>query len=222
MRIVLLGPPGAGKGSLALLLHTRLGFVHLSAGEIFRHEMARRSALGRRVKQYVTAGRLVPDALVVQVMTARLKRLKRSEGYILDGFPRTKNQAIGLDRALRARQQPLDAALYLTSPQWLLVQRLTGRRVCPRCGTNYHVRTMKPRRAGRCDQCGATLITRKDDQLQTIRNRLVIDQKSSRPLLTYYQQQGLLHRVNGIGHIEQALKRALVLFRKQGWLHDRA
>lgn len=204
---------------MAFLCDTRLGIAHLSPGQIFREEMARGSTLGRRVKHYVTSGRLVPDTLVVQVMSAQLGKAKRANaGFILDGFPRTKGQATGLDRVLQRRRQPLDGAIYLTSPQDVLVRRLAGRRVCVRCGANYHVRTMKPKRSGWCDCCNGALIIRKDDQPQTIKKRLAIDQRAASPLLAYYRSRGLLYRVNGAGHIETVFVRAMQLFHKQGWL----
>ena len=222
MRIVLLGPPGAGKGSLASLYQSRLGVPHVSTGEIFRQEIARGSALGRRVQRYVTAGRLVPNALVVQVMAARVGRLRA--GFVLDGFPRTRGQAAGLDRVLARRRMPLDAAVSLASPPPLLIQRLSGRLVCAQCGENYHVRRMPPRRPGRCDRCGGRLVTRKDDQPATIRKRLAIDRVAAAPLLAYYRQRGMLHRVDGTGRVDTVYERTLRLFRRRGWLgaHDRA
>ena len=235
MRVVLLGPPGAGKGSLALLCGDRLGLTHLSTGEIFRQEMARESLLGRRVRRYVTSGQLVPNALVVRVMASRLKGPRRSprtteapqgrrpmvrgsRGFVLDGFPRTAGQAAGLDRVLRTRRLPLDGAVYLTSPKALLVRRLSGRRVCPSCGANYHLRTMRPKRPGRCDRCGSALVTRKDDQLATIRKRLDVDERAAKPLLAYYRRRSVLYEVDGRGHIETVFRRAVTLFRHQGWL----
>ena len=226
MRIVLLGPPGTGKGSLAALCESRFDVAHLSPGQIFREEMLRNSELGRRVKAYVTSGRLVPDALVVQVMSAHLgKTMRTKRGFVLDGFPRTKGQAVGLSRVLAQRRQLLDGAVYLTSPPAVLVRRLSGRRVCADCGANYHLRTMKPKRPGRCDRCHGSLVIRKDDQPDTIKKRLAIDRKAAAPLLAYYQRQGLLCRLNGTGHIETVFGRTIKLFRRQGWLaygHDRA
>ena len=217
MRIVLLGPPGAGKGSLASLYKTRLGVAHLSTGELFRQEIARNSDLGRRVKRYVTNGRLVPDKLVVEVMATRLRN-RHLRGFVLDGFPRTQGQAAGLDRVLRRLRQSLDAAVYLTSPREVLVRRLSGRRVCSQCGENYHVRTMRPKRPGRCDRCDGHLITRKDDQAETIRKRLAIDRKAATPLVAYYRRHRLLHRVDGRGHIRTVFARTLRLFRRHGWM----
>lgn len=224
MRIVLLGPPGTGKGSLALLCKTHLGPSHLSTGEIFRQEIARRSSLGRRVARYVASGRLVPDTLVVEVMASRLAPQVLSKGFVLDGFPRTAGQAAGLDRALARLQHPLDGAVYLDSPRGVLVRRLTGRRVCAKCGANYHIRTMRPKQPNRCDRCDGPLITRKDDEPRTIRKRLEIDHRAAKPLLDYYRRRGFLYRVDGAGHIETVFRRAIKLFQKQGWLttNDRA
>ncbi|PIQ84515.1 MAG: adenylate kinase [Candidatus Omnitrophica bacterium CG11_big_fil_rev_8_21_14_0_20_63_9] len=218
MHIVLLGPPGAGKGSLASLCHSRLGVPHLSTGEIFRREIARKSPLGRRVARYVTNGRLVPDALVVEVMASHLRQQPRRRGFVLDGFPRTRRQAEGLARVLERWGRPLDGAVYLTSPEDLLVRRLSGRRVCPRCGANYHLRTMRPKRLGLCDQCGTPLVTRKDDQPRTIRKRLAIDRKACKPLIDYYRKGKLLYRVNGAGYVGTVFVRMRKLFRRQGWL----
>ena len=218
MRIVLLGPPGAGKGSLAVLCASRLGLAHLSPGQIFREEIARNSPLGRRVNRYVMSGRLVPDTLVVQVMAARLGAKTLAGGFVLDGFPRTRGQAAGLDRVLQRKRRPLDGAVYLTSPEALLVRRLSGRRVCPQCGMNYHLRTMRPKRPGRCDRCRAPLVIRKDDQSETVKKRLAIDRKAARPLLAYYRRHRLLYNVNGAGHIETVFLRTMKLFRRNGWL----
>ena len=218
MRIVLLGPPGAGKGSLASLCAKRLKIPHLSTGEIFRQEIARRSRLGRLVKRYVMRGHLVPDTLVVRVMADRLKKSPTLKcGFVLDGFPRTLGQARGLDRVLQHTRQPLDGAVYLTSPQALLVRRLSGRRVCARCGENYHLRTMRPQRPGRCDRCHGALIVRKDDRPETITQRLRIDRNTTMPLRRYYRERGLLHPVNGAGHIETVFARTLRLVQKNGW-----
>ena len=218
MRVVLLGPPGAGKGSLASVCHVRLGLAHISTGEIFRREMAAKSALGRRVRGYVTSGRLVPDALVVKLMAAHLTPRIASKGFVLDGFPRTDRQAVGLDRVLSARRFPLDGAVFLETPLPVLVRRLAGRRVCSRCGANFHIRTMRPKRVGRCDRCGGSLLIRKDDEPATIRRRLAVDRQAARPLVRYYERQGTLFSISGEGRIEAMFARMLRLCRRQGWL----
>ena len=218
MRVVLLGPPGAGKGSLAALCQTRLQLQHLSTGALFRAEIAQGSALGRRVKRYVTGGLLVPDRLVVEVMAARLTTKVLTEGFVLDGFPRTQGQAVGLDRVLGLKRRPLDGAIYLKTPQTLLVDRLSGRRVCASCGANFHIRTMRPRRVGQCDHCQGTLIVRKDDQPATIRKRLAVDREASTPLLAYYERQGTLYPVTGAGRLHTVFERLRRLCQRQGWL----
>ena len=222
MRIVLLGPPGTGKGSLARLCHERVHAAHVSTGEIFRHEIEIQSALGKRVAKFVTKGKLVPDALVIEVMTKRLVHSHYSRGFILDGFPRTRAQAVGLDAALKRLKIPLSGAVYIASPETVLVRRLSGRRVCEKCGANFHLRTMRPKKAGVCDHCRGELITRADDAPATIRKRLSLDHKMASPLLNYYAKQKALYRVDGRGHIETVYKRALKLFRKQGWVKTAA
>lgn len=202
---------------MAWLCKTRLRVAHLSTGQIFREEMARRTPLGETVRRYVTSGRLVPDALVTKVMVHRLAA-KRFRAFVLDGFPRTEGQAAGLDKALERLRLPLHGAVVITSPEPLLVRRLSGRLVCSKCGANYHVRTMRPTRPGVCDRCGGALVTRKDDQLATIRRRLAIDRKASRPLLAYYRRRGILYRVDGRGRITTVFVRARTLFRRQGWI----
>ena len=218
MRIVLLGPPGAGKGSLASLVQRRLGVRHVSTGDIFRQEIARHSVLGRSVHSYVTSGRLVPDALVVKVMAARLGTAQLDRGIVLDGFPRTQGQAAGLDRVLKRRGRLLDGVVYLAVPLAVLVRRLTGRRVCPRCGANYHVRTMKPKRPGRCDRCEMRLIIRKDDEPQTIKKRLAIDRTASKPLLAYYRRRGVLYRIDGAGRLDKVFERVRSVCIRRRWL----
>ncbi len=182
---------------------------------MFRHEMATKTLLGRRVTRYVANGQLVPDALVVEVMASRLP--KRT-GFVLDGFPRTRAQAEGLDEVLARRRLPVDGAVYISSPESVLVRRLSGRLVCAQCGANYHIRTMRPKQPGRCDQCQGRLITRKDDQLKTIRKRLAIHRREMTPLLQYYRRRGLLNSVDGRGRIGTVFLRAMGLFRRHGWV----
>lgn len=268
MRIVLLGPPGVGKGSLASLCETRAGLAHLSTGEIFRQEIARHSALGRRVRAFVTSGRLVPDALVVRVMASRLgaragvgvnpvprpvcradgtgrpdsrgigrepsgattpflpldiKDVKGGspwygvKGFVLDGFPRTEGQARGLDRLLQRLGRPLDGAVVLWTTRTVLIRRLSGRLVCPRCGANYHVVTMRPQRRGRCNRCRESLVARKDDRPDMVRKRLAIYERAAAPLLAYYRRDGRLCRVSGTGSIEAVFARTMHALRRKGW-----
>lgn len=217
MRLVLLGPPGVGKGSLASWSARHLGLRHISTGEIFRRQIKRRTPLGRRVQHYVSTGGLVPDALVVQVMAAQLTPALLGKGFVLDGFPRTRGQAAGLDRALARRRSALDGAVLLEGPRALLIRRLSGRRVCPTCGANYHVRTMRPKRAGRCDVCATPLVIRKDDEPRTIAKRLAVDRAAAKPLIAYYARRGLLHRISAAGTVRLTFARLQRLIRTQGW-----
>ncbi|MBI4353998.1 MAG: nucleoside monophosphate kinase [Candidatus Omnitrophica bacterium] len=218
LRLVLLGPPGAGKGTLAGILEKELGLAHVSTGEIFRDEIRRKTSLGKTVNRFVTSGRLVPDELVVSVMAGQLARRRKGRGLALDGFPRTVGQAKGLEAFLSDRGLALDGAIYLDCPTPLLIARLSGRRVCSRCGSNYHIRTMRPRRSGVCDACGGTLIVRKDDQVNTITKRLVIDRAQATPLLDFYRQHHRLYRVSGSGGAVRVFQRVQRLMQQRGWL----
>lgn len=217
IRIVLLGPPGAGKGSLASLCEQRLKLSHLSTGQIFREEIARNTAVGKRVQRFVATGRLAPDNLVVQVMSSFLSPNRLAKGFVLDGFPRTRGQAAGLDRLLQHKKAPLQGAVYLSTPQHILIRRLSGRRVCSKCGANYHLRTMRPKKAGYCDRCKSPLMTRKDDVPATIKRRLEVDQKASKPLMDYYRRRNLLHEISGSGRLESEFSRMMRLFKDLGW-----
>ena len=218
VRLVLLGPPGSGKGTLATQLEERRSMVSLSTGEIFRQAIRRQTALGRSVQAYVSSGGLVPDALVVKLMTSRLTPRLRRRGFVLDGFPRTAGQAEGLEAYLARTRAPLHGACYLVCATDVLIARLSGRRVCGRCGAIYHLRNMPPKRRGICDRCRGRLTTRKDDHVATIRRRLALDRKESKPLLDFYLRRGLLVRINGNGNSEAVYTRAMRVFRRQGWV----
>ena len=214
---MLLGPPGSGKGTLAKQLHDELGLQPVSTGELFRREIRRGSELGREVERYVGEGRLVPDELVVKVVTSRLTPAQLRKGFVLDGFPRTVKQAEGLAAFLERRGAPLTGVIALACSRPMLITRLSGRQVCSKCGEIFHVRRMPPKRKGMCDKCGGALMVRKDDQVETIRKRLIIDREEAKPLLAYYRRQRLLHSLNGNGSSHDVWRRAMALAKREGW-----
>jgi adenylate kinase len=203
-RIVLLGPPGSGKGTVAQMLESQFDLEHISTGQWFRKEIQHGTALGKQVAGFVERGELVPDELVVSLMENWLTPDLIQRGYLLDGFPRTLAQAIALDKFCAEKRAPLDVVLYLTCPEDLIIDRITGRRVCSSCGKNYHVRTLPPRSPGVCDVCGAPLIQRPDDTVDVVRNRLEFYRKTAEPLVDYYRKSDRLVSLNGAQGSEAA------------------
>lgn len=197
MHLILLGAPGAGKGTQAAYLRDEWGLAHISTGDILRAEVRQGSALGKEAAGYMERGELVPDDLIIRMMEERLKTMGAETGYILDGFPRTEAQAEALDAMLQRIGHTLDAVVNLEVQDTELIRRLTGRRVCPQCSAVYHVDTMPPKVAGVCDMCGAELIQRKDDQIDAITNRLEVYKAQTKPLIEYYQQRGKLTTIDG-------------------------
>jgi adenylate kinase len=193
--IVLLGPPGAGKGTQARQIQERYGPAQISTGDLFRAAMGRESPLGRSVKGYIESGRLVPDEVTSAVVAERIAEPDCRKGFMLDGFPRTLPQAQALDGLLAARGLPLDAVLYFDVTDEVAIERLSGRRTCSKCNANYHVRHMPPKEAGRCDRCGSALTQRPDDKPETIRKRLEVYVQQTRALVEEYERRGLLRRI---------------------------
>ncbi|MBX6352442.1 MAG: adenylate kinase [Thermoflavifilum sp.] len=201
MQVMLLGMPGAGKGTQAERITREFGIPHISTGDMFRKAIANQTPLGMEVKQYLDSGRLVPDDLTIRIVRERLAEADAANGFLLDGFPRTLAQAEALDQMLRDIGKPLDVVLYIHVPQEVLLSRLTGRRVCRACGATYHVVFQPPQREGVCDHCGGELYQRSDDTEEAVRTRLE-QYAQTAPLVEYYRERGLLRQVDGEQPIE--------------------
>jgi adenylate kinase len=202
-RLVLLGPPGAGKGTQAALLAEEFGVPHISTGDIFRGEIESGSDLGRRAKEYVESGALVPDDLVIEMVRRRLAEADAQRGFVLDGFPRTAEQAEALERILsQAGGKKLDAVLVLELDDETVVDRLSQRYTCVACGEVYNLQTRRPRQEGVCDSCGGALKRRSDDEPETIRARLRRYSEETEPLIDYYRDRAVAFSVRADGAIE--------------------
>ena len=216
MNLVLLGPPGAGKGTQAKRLVDKYNLVHLASGDILRAQRAASTDLGRQVAGYMDAGELVPDELVTQVILDRIKDViscQQAGGFLLDGFPRTVNQSQDLGSALEEARSRIDAVLDLCTDRELTISRLTGRRSCPACGAVYHLSSIAPKVAETCDRCGGKLVHRSDDTEQVVQQRLEVYQQQTAPLEQYYQQRGLLRQIDGnldIDQVSQQIEQVLV------------
>jgi adenylate kinase len=211
MRIAFLGPPGAGKGTQARDLAQEWGVLHLATGDMLREAVAAGSPLGREAKGYMDQGALVPDDVIVRMMGERLGKSDAGQGFILDGFPRTIAQAEALAKLLKDLGQGLDTVIYFDVSEPELLRRLTGRRVCRKCGHTYHLVSNPPKRPGVCDACGGELYQRDDDGETTVRNRLEVYQRQTSPLLDYYRQRNQLATVSGEGplaKIRDAIRKA--------------
>jgi len=207
--IVILGAPGAGKGTQAELLARKLGLAHVATGDMFREGVRRGTALGLQAKEYMDRGQLVPDDIVIKMLLERLGEEDCRRGCILDGFPRTLEQAQALDKALAERGQAVAQALYIRVSQEELIRRLGGRLTCRDCGAIYHEQRQPPKEAGRCDRCGGELYQREDDRPETVRRRLEVYMAQTAPLIEYYRQGGKLKEIEGEGDIE-AVNRELM------------
>ncbi len=205
--LLLMGPPGAGKGTQGRLLGEALGVPWVSSGDLLRHAVEDGSALGEEARGFMSRGDLVPDRVIVGLMSRRLQEPDARGGFIADGYPRTVPQADALAAALDALGRRLTAALAILLPDDEVVDRLSGRRTCPACGRVYHVEHEPPVRAEHCDADGACLIQREDDSAVTIRRRVAVYHKDSEPLIAYYGERGLLREVDGIGPPEVVAER---------------
>jgi len=202
MYLVLLGPPGAGKGTQAERLEEELHLPHVASGDLFRENLKNETELGLLAKEYMDKGELVPDDVTIAMVRDRLQRPDCDQGAILDGFPRTQAQALGLDRMLADMGQRLDGVLYIAVPDEELVRRLSGRWICSQCQTPYHTVFSPSAKEGVCDACDGELYQRDDDKPETVRARLKVYHQQTSPLIDYYRQAGLLVEVDGSGDIE--------------------
>lgn len=204
MRLILMGPPGSGKGTQAAFISKELGIPHISTGDMFRKAIRDNTELGLKAKEYMDAGKLVPDEVTIGIVRERLQEPDCKEGFLLDGFPRTIAQATALDEILSSMNQQLDAVIDIQVPREELLKRLTGRRMC-KCGASYHIAFSPPNREGRCDKCDGELYQRQDDTEETINSRLDVYNEQTKPLIEFYANQGLLKNINGNQEIEKVL-----------------
>jgi adenylate kinase len=203
MRLVLLGAPGAGKGTQATRIAKELNIPHISTGDIFRYNIKNETPLGKIAKEYIDSGGLVPDEVTVEIVKDRLLEDDCKNGFILDGFPRTIPQAESLDKVLKDMSIKLDYAINVDVADDVIVQRLSGRRVCSSCGKIYHMVSEPPKQEGVCDVCNSSLVQRDDDKEETVKNRLLTYHQQTEPLIDYYDGQGILATVTGGGSIEE-------------------
>jgi adenylate kinase len=197
LNLILFGPPGAGKGTQAERLRIDFGLPFISTGEMLRTNVKKGTPLGLEAKKYMDAGDLVPDDLIVAMAGERLKEPDAEDGFLLDGFPRTLEQAKALDKLLKELRRRLTAAILIDVPDDEVIRRISGRRVCVKAGHNYHIEFDPPKREGICDQDGSRLIQRDDDKPEVVRNRLSVYAEQTVPLIEYYDEQGLMRRIDG-------------------------
>lgn len=206
MKIVLLGPPGAGKGTQAKSISNRYSIPHISTGDIFRKNISENTPLGVEAKRYMDNGQLVPDEVTINMVKDRLQDDDCKNGYLLDGFPRTVHQAEALQEFLEEIGEELDTTLCIDVPMNFILERMTGRRVCPSCGASYHVKFNPPTIAGKCDVCGSDVIQRKDDTEDTVQERLDVYQRQTQPLIDFYKNKNQLSVVDGTKAINKVFE----------------
>lgn len=206
MFFILLGAPGAGKGTQADIIVKEMSLPHVASGDLFRHALKNETPLGKQAESYMKAGKLVPDEITIKMILERIAQPDCKNGCVFDGFPRTLEQAKALDVALEKENKAIEKAIYIEVPEAALLDRLTGRFVCRTCQSPYHVRNSPPKKEGVCDKCSGELYQRADDKEETIKERLKVYFAQTMPLLEYYEKKGRLLRVNGNQHIDQVGK----------------
>ena len=206
MKIIMLGAPGAGKGTQAKKIAAQYSIPHISTGDIFRANIKNNTELGQKAKTFMDKGELVPDSLVVDLIMDRFKEADCANGYVLDGFPRTIPQAEALDNALKANGEKVDYAINVEVPDENIINRMSGRRACVGCGATYHIKYNPTKVEGICDACGEKLILRDDDKPETVKNRLSVYHEQTQPLIDYYKKAGVLAEVDGTKDMEEVFK----------------
>lgn len=206
MKIIMLGAPGAGKGTQAKKIAVKYDIPHISTGDIFRANIKNGTELGKKAKTYMDQGLLVPDELVVDLVVDRVNQEDCKKGYVLDGFPRTIPQAEALDKALETLEQRMDYAIDVNVPDENIVKRMSGRRACVDCGATYHIVHAPTKAEGICDNCGGSLILRDDDKPETVQKRLAVYHDQTQPLIDYYTEKGILKTVDGTVDLEDVFK----------------
>jgi len=207
VNLILLGPPGAGKGTQAKRLYDRDKLVQLSTGDMLRAEVASGSALGKQAKQVMEAGQLVSDAIVIGIIDKRIDAADCKSGFVLDGFPRTEKQAVALDEMLTRKGKKIDGVVELAVDEDALVERISGRFACAKCGAGYHDKFQRPKKEGMCDVCGSAEFTRrKDDNAETMKTRMAAYRAQTEPLLPYYRGKGVLRKVDGMATMEEVYR----------------
>ena len=213
MKIIMLGAPGAGKGTQAIRLAEELGLPHISTGDIFRYNIKNNTELGQKAKAYMDKGQLVPDELTVDLLLDRVAKEDCENGYILDGYPRTIPQAEVLDKALAEKNEKIDYAVNIAVPDENIINRMGGRRTCTNCGETYHIVYNAPKVEGICDRCGAPLIQREDDKPETVASRLNVYHEMTEPLETYYKESGVYVEVDGTQTMDEVFASILALLK---------
>ena len=209
MNLIMLGPPGAGKGTQAKMLVEKLGIPQISTGDMLRAAVAEGTELGKKAKEYMDKGQLVPDEVVIGIVKERLSKPDCEKGFILDGFPRTVPQAEALDKILEEMGKRIDYVINIVVPDEEILKRLTGRRTCKKCGAMYHVIYNPPKQEGVCDKCGGELYQRDDDKEETIKNRLKVYAEQTAPLVDYYRKKGVLVDIDGTKSINEIFEEIL-------------
>ena len=203
MKIIMLGAPGAGKGTQAIMIAEKYDIPHISTGDIFRANIKNNTPLGVEAKKYMDQGQLVPDELTVKILLDRVAKEDCKNGYVLDGFPRTIPQAQVLEDALSKLDDKIDFAIDVNVPDENIIKRMGGRRACVKCGATYHIEYARPKNEGVCDNCGEKLILRDDDQPETVKNRLDVYHKQTQPLIDFYSKKNILKTVDGTKDIKE-------------------